>query len=65
MVKYGEVKLENPLFGGDLGVGKSVIRDIFTEISRPLSSWKRGKGPTPNPSQEGNNCAIVKYMDLS
>ena len=27
-----------PLLGGDLGVGKAVIREIFTEISRPLSS---------------------------
>jgi len=32
------VKLESPLLGGDLGVGKSVIREIFTEIPRPLSS---------------------------
>ncbi len=42
-----DFELESPLLGGDLGVGKSVtclrvtrrqIREIFTEISRPLSS---------------------------
>ena len=31
-------ELQSPLLGGDLGVGKSVIREKFTEISRPLSS---------------------------
>ena len=35
-----------PLLGGDLGVGKAVIREIFTEISRPrdppLTPPKRG-----------------------
>ena len=31
-------ELGSPLLGGDLGVGKWVIREIFTEISRPLSS---------------------------
>jgi len=40
------VKLESPLLGGDLWVGKSVIREIFTEISRPrdppLTPPKRG-----------------------
>ena len=61
-------ELESPLLGGDLGVGKSVIREIFTEILRPLSSWKRGKVPTPNSSQdlssipvgEGNNLCHYK-----
>ncbi|HHT9146640.1 MAG TPA: hypothetical protein ACFYD4_13365, partial [Candidatus Wunengus sp. YC61] len=40
------IELESPLLGGDLGVGKSVIREIFTEISRPrnppLTPPKRG-----------------------
>jgi len=42
----GNYKLESPLLGGDLGVGKAVIREIFTEISRPrdppLTPPKRG-----------------------
>ena len=45
----GEIKefeLESPLLGGDLGVGKAIIREIFTEISRPrnppLTPPKRG-----------------------
>ena len=40
------VKIESPLLGGDLGVGKAVIREMFTEISRPrnppLTPPKRG-----------------------
>ena len=38
--------LESPLLGEDLGVGKSVIREILNEISRPrdppLTPPKRG-----------------------
>ena len=33
---YSErLKIESPLLGGDLGVGKAIIREMFTEISRP------------------------------
>ncbi|MBM2834666.1 MAG: hypothetical protein HW406_1827, partial [Candidatus Brocadiaceae bacterium] len=35
---FPSIKLESPLLGGDLGVGKLVIREIFTEIPRHLSS---------------------------
>ena len=52
------IKLESPLLGGDLGVGKSVIREIFTEISRP-------RDPPLTPPKRGIICAIVKYVDLS
>ena len=44
-LKFLDVELENPCLGGDLEVGKSVIHEIFTEISRPrdpLSPPKRG-----------------------
>jgi len=33
-----QIELESPLLGGDLGVGKSVIREILNEISRPKNS---------------------------
>ena len=32
-LKFLYIELESPLLGGDLGVGKAVIREIFTEIS--------------------------------
>lgn len=48
--------LESPLLGGDLGVGKSVIREIFTEISCPCD---------PPPPTRGIICTIIKYADLS
>ena len=47
MLKLYRSKLESPLLGGDLGVGKSAtclhathrqIHEIFNEISRPLFS---------------------------
>ena len=45
------VKIESPLLGGDLGVGKAVIREMFTEISRPrnspLTPPKRGIAESP------------------
>jgi len=44
--RINTLKIESPLLGGDLGVGKSVIREMFTEISRPrnppLTPPKRG-----------------------
>jgi len=47
-------------------VGKSVIREIFTEISRP-----RNPPPTPpkrgiveSPPKRGIICAIIKYLVL-
>src|SRR3989339_2040252 len=43
------IELESPLLGGDLGVGKSVIREIFTEISRP-------RNPPLTPPQRGIIC---------
>ena len=46
------VKLESPLLGGDLGVGKSVIREIFTEISRPSD-------PPLTPPKRGIICAKI------
>ena len=51
------IKLESPLLGGDLGVGKSVIREIFTEISRP-------RNPPLTPPKRGIICAIIKYLVL-
>ena len=48
-------ELETPLLGGDLGVGKSVIREIFTEILRP-------RDPPLTPPQRGIICAIIKYV---
>ena len=40
------IKLESPLLGGDLGVGKAVISEILNKISRPdnppLTPPKRG-----------------------
>ena len=32
----GNYKSESPLLGGDLGVGKAVIREIFTSLERSL-----------------------------
>ncbi len=50
-----QIELESPLLGGDLGVGKSVIREILNEISRP-------RNPPLNPSQEGNNlCNLHRF----
>ena len=58
-------ELETPLLGGDLGVGKSIIREIFTEISRPrnppLTPPKRGIVESP-PPKRGIICAIIKYV---
>ena len=51
------VELESPLLGGDLGVGKSVIREIFTEISRP-------RNPPLTPPKRGIICATIKYVNL-
>ena len=48
-------ELESPLLGGDLGVGKSVIREIFTEILRP-------RDPPLTPPKRGIICAIIKYV---
>jgi len=48
-----QIELESPLLGGDLGVGKSVIREILNEISRP-------RNPPLNPSREGNNLCHYK-----
>ena len=48
-----KIRVRNSPLGRGFRVGKSVIREIFTEISRP-------KGPTPNPSQEGNNLCRYK-----
>jgi len=52
------IELESPLLGGDLGVGKSVIREIVTEISRP-------RNPPLTPPKRGIICAFIKYVDLS
>src|SRR3989304_9479173 len=45
-------ELESPLLGGDLGVGKAVIRKKFTEIFRPrnppLTPPKRGIAESPS-----------------
>ena len=49
------IELESPLWGGDLGVGKSVIREIFTEILRP-------RDPPLTPPKRGIICAIIKYV---
>src|SRR3990170_8140791 len=54
----GNYKLESPLWGGDLGVGKSVIREIFTEIPRP-------RNPPLTPPKRGIICAIIKYLVLA
>jgi len=54
----GGIKLESPLLGGDLGVGKSVIREIFTEISQPSD-------PPLTPPKRGIICSIAKYVDLT
>ena len=60
------IELESPLLGGDfvvsaqsndLGVGKSVIREIFTEISRP-------RDPPLTPPKRGIIRAIIKYLVL-
>ena len=48
-------ELETPLLGGDLGVGKSVIREIFIEILRP-------RDPPLTPPKRGIICAIIKYV---
>ncbi len=54
-------KVERPLLGGDLGVGKSV----FLKYSLKFYAQE----PTPNPSQEGNNlchdkiCGFKLYTD--
>src|SRR3990172_9708379 len=48
-------KLESPLLGGDLGVGKSVISEIFTEISRP-------RDPPLTPPKRGIICVNLKYL---
>ena len=45
------MNLESPLLGGDLGVGKAVIRENME------------RNPPPNPSQEGNR--VVSSQDLS
>ena len=59
--------LESPLLGGDLGVGKLVIREILNEISRPgdppLTPPKRGI--VESPPKRGIICAIIKYVDLA
>ncbi len=39
-------------------MGKSVIREIFTEISRP-------RDPPLTPPKRGIICVIIKYVDLS
>jgi len=48
--------------GGDLGVGKSLIREIFTEILQPrdppLTPPKRGI--VESPPRRGIICAIIK-----
>ncbi len=66
-LKFLYIKLEIPLLGGDLGVGKSVIREIFTEISRPrnppLTPPKRGI--VESPPKRGIIRTIKKYVDLS
>jgi len=41
--------------GGDLGVGKPVIREIFTEIPRP-------RNPPLTPPKRGIICAIIKLV---
>ncbi len=60
--KSESFELESPLLGGDLGVGKSVIRELFTEISRPrnppLTPPKRGI--VESPPMRGIICAIIK-----
>ena len=43
--KKPPLNLESPLLGGGFRGGQQVIREIFTEISRPVIH--------PNPSQEG------------
>ena len=48
-------ELETPLLGGDLRVGKSVIREIFIEILRP-------RDPPLTPPKRGIICAITKYV---
>ena len=56
-------------------MGKSVIREIFTEISRPrnppLTPPKRGimesppkRGIMESPPKRGIICAFIKYVDL-
>ena len=40
-------KVRKSPLGRIFGVGKAVIREIFTEISRPLSLVKTGKGTHP------------------
>ena len=50
--------LESPLLGGDLGVGKLVIRELLIEISRPSD-------PPLTPPKRGIICAIIKYVDLT
>ncbi len=65
--------LESPLLGGDLGVGKPVIREIFTEIPRPrnppLTPPKRGivellpKTCLRAPHRQGGIiCAVIKLV---
>src|SRR3989339_1918759 len=51
------LNLESPLLGGDLGVGKAVIREIFTEISRP-------RDPPLTPPKRGIIRTIIEYVDL-
>ena len=62
--KSESFELESPLLGGDLGVGKSVIRELFTEISRPrnppLTPPKRGI--VESPPMRGIICAIIKLV---
>ena len=50
-------KLENPLLGGELGVGKAVIREIFTPLEmslrpkgRSLKKYSVGRGLKPLPN---------------
>ena len=41
MFHVKHLKLESPLLGGDLGVGKAVIREIFTPLERSLRpKWR-------------------------
>ena len=50
------IELESPLVGGDLGVGKAVIREMFTPLERSLRPKGRsfekiqcGRGLKPLP----------------
>ncbi len=44
---------KSPLLGGDLGVGKSVIREILNKISRP-------DNPPLTPPKRGISCDTLK-----